>query len=460
MRLTFFNGVDTVGGVQILLSAAGGSVQFDLGVVRNPAIAPEAVLFNDFVRPRSSDALRDYLRAGMAPRVEGLYRPAPAATDEVKDPARLFPPSAADVPLIAAEDRGELAVFVSHAHDDHMELLPYVAPDVAVHVAQATGTYLDALVAAGEVDTPGAPVQALREGESFRAGGIVCEPVAIDHDIPGCAGFIAHTPGGTLAYTGDWRYHGGAPKLVDRFVERCRATEVDVLLTEGSTLVSGPPRPQCTEQELVERFETHLAGATGLVTVGLAARNVERVLAFARVARAHGRRLVLRPGTARILREAQRSGLVATLDDRSVAVLVSDEDGDVLDPAWEVVRPEEVARDRREFVCELAPEAWYLWLDLGAGQGDLHVHANGPPYGPGDPAWCALETWVRHLGMALEVLDSHGHASPADLEWMAREIGPRVVIPVHSNEPALFPAGEYELVLPGRGESIELSVGA
>jgi ribonuclease J len=453
MRFTFFNGVDTVGGVQVLLSTASGGLQFDLGVVRNPAIAPSRVLFNDFVHPRGTRALRDYLQAGMAPRIRGLYGPlAPGGGD----PARTYAPIAGDLPLV--DPTGELAVFVSHAHDDHLELLPFVSPTTSVHMASGTAGFHDALVAAGEVDAPGAPIDAVPDGESFVVGDIVCEPLPVDHDIPGCAGFVARTPSGTVAYTGDWRYHGNASKLIDAFVERCRAADIDVLITEGSTLVRDAGRPECSEQELVERFDDELAHRDGLVSVGVAPRNVERISAFAQVAAAHGRRLALRPSTARILWESYVRGIDPSARDHDIVVLYDEDAGDDAVPtAWETLRPSDVAADRRSFVCDIAPEAWYLWLDLGVGHADVHIHANGSPYGYNDPLWRALETWVGQLGIDLVVLDSHGHAFPRDLEWMAREIAPKVVVPVHTNEPSLFPEGAHELVLPGRGETIERS---
>lgn len=318
------------------------------------------------------------------------------------------------------------------------------------------GDLLRALGAAGDIAAPGHNVQLTDENGSFQVGDIVVEPVDVDHDIPGCAGFIARTPTGTVAYTGDWRYHGNAPKLIDVFVERCRQADVNVLMTEGSTLITGRARPECSEQEVAERFDALLATATGLVTVTPAGRNVERISAFARAAAAHGRRLALSPATARILWESNRLGLETSVDDVGMTALALEGELEGLPEAWDLVQTEDVAADRSAFVCEISPERWHLWLDLRAGPGDLHVHSNGSPYGQGDPLWQVLETWVGQLGFGLEVLDSHGHAFPRDLEWLAREVAPRVVIPVHSNHPSSFPVGNYRLVHPGRGETIAL----
>ncbi len=129
MKLTFWNGVDTVGGVQVLASGERGSLIFDLGVVRNPHIAPRRALFNDFVRPRPDSVLADYLRAGMAPRLEGLFDS--RYGDGSTDPAVLYSALTADLPLVRTASVGRVAVYVSHLHDDHMALLPFVAPETS-----------------------------------------------------------------------------------------------------------------------------------------------------------------------------------------------------------------------------------------------------------------------------------------------------------------------------------------
>lgn len=460
MQLTSFNGLSTVGGVQLLLSSGGGSLLFDLGVVRNPGIAPAKVLFNDFVQPRPSDPLRDLLRAGMAPPVAGLYR-----TRDDGDPAWLFRARHGVREVSTPGEDGTLAVFFSHVHDDHMGLLPFVAPDVGIHVSAETGAFHDALVAAGEVPAAGAPLRPVADGDTFSVGDLVVEPVPIDHDIPGCAGLIARDGDVTLAYTGDWRGHGSHPKLVEAFIERCRAAGVDILVTEASTVTGGAPRPSISEHELRERFDRQVATAEGLVTLGFAPRNVERVAALAEISARHDRQLVVRPATARILQEVGwgseylvPDGLLA---DSQVLVLASPEDGaeQAVDQDWTMVDVATVAAHREAFVCEIRADERYLWLDLDAGAGDVHVHANGEPFGTTDPVWPTLETWTHQLGMELVVVDSHGHALPEDLRAMVREIAPDVVIPVHTNAPTSFPSGAYEVLLPTAGETIELPTG-
>lgn len=451
MRLLFFNGVNTVGGVQVLVSHNKSHLQFDLGVVRNPGIAPTTSLFNDFVHPRRHDPLRDYLRAGMAPRVQGLFRSGPTGTD----PVVTNPPLTGDLPVVSPTYTAQLAAFVSHVHLDHINLLPSVADDVPVIVGQDTEAMINTLVAVGDLPRIGATVETVAPRQSFMVGDLNCQPMPVDHDLPGANGVLVTTPSGNLAYTGDWRHHGAHPERMAAFAEACRDQKVDVLLTEASTIKPKPARPQLSEPQLRERVEHLISSTDGLVGIGVHTANLDRIAALAQAAERNDRNLVLTSDTARRMLAARDHGIVEPGIMKDVYVAEPDEDGTLIDLT--AVTADEVAGDKQAFVCESQPATWYRLLDYGLGPDDLYIHANGAPYGGRDPAWPTLLTWAQQLRVRFEVLEAHGHALPDDLEWLVQTIGPSAVIPVHTNHPHLFPDGPWKTVLPERGESIWLN---
>ncbi|HLT97169.1 MAG TPA: MBL fold metallo-hydrolase [Acidimicrobiia bacterium] len=449
MKLTFWNGVDTVGGVQVLASGERGSLIFDLGVVRNPYIAPRRALFNDFVRPRPDSVLADYLRAGMAPRLEGLFDS--RYGDGSTDPAVLYSALTADLPLVGTASVGRVAVYVSHLHDDHMALLPFVAPEIPVYMSETGRSLHRAMTEAGELQPVEAPITGIGVNETFEVEDLEVEVVPIDHDIIGAAGIIVRSGRATIAYTGDWRRHGTSPHVVDAFADRCREVGVDALLTEAST--AGPsPRPSIGEGELVERLDKLVTAATGgLVWVSFYRRHLERVAAIAEIARGAGRKLAVSERTATLLTHVAEVGLLGSDVLSGLVVYVGQ-----APPSVPTVTVGEIQAARDEFLLEIEPSTWPLLLDVGVEADDVYVHVNGAPFGRTDPTWPVLETWLGQLGISHEVLDSHGHASPADLEWLADRIEPGCVIPVHTNHPTHFPGGRHRVVLPQRGGKIEV----
>ena len=94
-------------------------------------------------------------------------------------------------------------------------------------------------------------------GESFTVGDITVEVEAIDHDVVGACGYRITTPGGTICYTGDYRFHGFHPEITKAFGQKMKG--VDVLITEGVTVsfddvdilsLTKPEEPERSEEWL------------------------------------------------------------------------------------------------------------------------------------------------------------------------------------------------------------------
>lgn len=453
--LTFLNGIRTIGGVQALARYGSSALCFDFGSTPNPA----AALFSRSCPPPDSGALAAHLRAGMAPLVEGLYDPAQLASDggsvaaacaPMRQPGRLLD----GVPLY--DDLESLGVFVSHVHNDHCGLLPFVSASVPV-LMSADGAALHAgLVEVGGLPPDAAQVRGLAEGERFHVGELELELVQVDHDIPGAAGFILTVAEHRIAWTGDWRAHGHQPERMRAFAER--AAGVDLLVTEGTTLrpEASPVQP-LSEAEVSERIDHLVAGTEGLVFVTPYPRNLRRLAALREVATANGRQLVLRTETLAAWQSAARHGLAdPSLDGDGKPVAVLD-DGRNVGTGEASVTVEDLRRNRDGFLVELqVPDRW-LTLSVGAGPGDLLVHSNGEPLGPWASEWTSLSGWVRALDLDFAWLDSGGHATPDDLAWLVGAVRPGAVVPVHSMHPELFPRTGIPLVLPRRGHPITLS---
>jgi ribonuclease J len=455
-RLTFLGGTSTVGGVQVLARTTSAAVVFDLGVVGNPGVVRDAALFHEFMSPRGTAPLRDYLRAGMAPLLEGLYddQRLPEGVDRLTSPLRR--PGYA----LAGRDVIDLAglttaVFVSHLHDDHAGLTSFVSPDVPLLMSEGSARLRPALVAAGELLAGPAPVRALAALEPLLLGDLSLEAVPVDHDIVGASGLLGTTPDGTFAYTGDWRGHGMHPELMERFAERCHG--VDVLLTDSSCTGHLPEKVahQVPEADVAPWFADVLDRTPGTAYVSVHPRNLERHEALRRVAVAAGRQVVLDPVAARLWSEALAGGVVGgSLEGVSVWDVGDDRP---TPPGLPRVAPSDIASSRDAFVAHLPTRLRPLLLDVGAGPGDTFAHLNGHPFGSDDPHWQVLLTWVRMLGMHLEIVSSHGHALPTDLAHLVEAVRPGMVVPVHTNAPHRFPSVSVPVRPVTQGETVPLA---
>ncbi|HEX5120425.1 MAG TPA: MBL fold metallo-hydrolase [Pseudonocardiaceae bacterium] len=408
--IEFWGGLGVIGSSKIMVSDGDHRVLLDIGM----DIPSGGNLFRAPVTERPGRELADRLRVGGAPRVPGLFDPAALP---IGDPLR--------------EPLGEdTQVFVSHPHIDHVGLAGFVRPEVPVHAhADAVGL-MRALTSAGAGLPGGNPAwHALRAGDTVTVGPMRVECVPVDHDVPGATGYLVHTASGTLAYTGDIRFHGRHSERSWEFAER--AAGCDVLVTEATTLsFPAADEPVRTESDVVASFVTELRAARGLVLLQMYPRDVERVTEFVAAAKAVGR-VIVWPDTTATMLEA----LGVTVDRPGIA---------------------DVRADPVGYVVQVNVADLPSLLDLPLTGGEVFVHANGEPLGEFDPRWPVFADWLTALDLTLRRIGTTGHATPEHLHEFVARVAPRVVCPIHTFEPArLFPPHAVRRVIPRYGVRYE-----
>ncbi len=408
--IEFWGGLGVIGSSKIVVADGGHRVLLDIGL----DIPSGGNLFRPPVVERPDSALADRLRVGGAPRLPGLF-----------DPAALDPGD----PL--AEPVGDgTQVFVSHPHIDHVGLAGFVRPDVPVHAHTDAVDLLSALTTAGAGLPGGDPAwRRLSAGDTVTAGPMRVECIPVDHDVPGACGYLVHTGSGTLAYTGDIRFHGRHPERSWAFAER--AAGCDVLVTEATTLsFPAGDEPVRTEDDVLRSFLDVLSAAQGLVLLQMYPRDVERVTEFVDAARAAGRTIVWPDATARLLR-----GLGVAVD---------------------TVTLEDIRAKPAAFAVQVDVADLPSLLDLPLSGGETLVHANGEPLGEFDPRWGVFTDWLAKIDITLRRIGTTGHATPAHLHEFVERVAPKVVCPIHTYEPArLFPPHAIRRVIPRYGVRYE-----
>ena len=68
--LTFYGGVNEIGGNKILLQDKDTKVFLDFGM----SFGKNAKFFEEFITPRVSNGIVDYLTMGLLPDIQGAYR--------------------------------------------------------------------------------------------------------------------------------------------------------------------------------------------------------------------------------------------------------------------------------------------------------------------------------------------------------------------------------------------------
>lgn len=407
-NISFWGGVGVIGSSKVLIEQDGWRVLLDFGL----DFSPGAGLFRGHVSPRPEHVLGDRLKSGGAPHIPHIYRrDATSGTD-----------------LISGSD-GKTAVFITHAHIDHIGLTGWLDPDIPIYCSPESLQIMEALQDAGMGLEGGHPqFQVVGDHESVAFGPFTVTRHPVDHDVIGASGYAVTTENGVVAFTGDIRLHGRHPEKSLDFASRVHKARA--LVIEGTTLSAGFRSAQAHEMEVDQSFEHILAATPGLVIMTVYPRNLERVQAFLAAARRAGRTILWPASVARFLVNMG----IAQVDVFAENTL------------------DRIAKEPGTYVVQLAVSDIPALLDLPVGPGSVFVHANGEPLGPYDPDWDVLHDWLKFTHTPFWSIGTGGHASPDDLNLLVEAISPDIVFPLHSQEPdRLIPPTGTIRWLPQRG---------
>jgi ribonuclease J len=374
-KLTFYGGVDEIGGNKILLQTEDGCVLLDFG----RRMGEYSKYFSEFLVARSKNALRDMLRLGILPKINGVYTPYLVDMTllfENQDVAKKVPLKEAldywktvDVCPCDSEHPAVDGVFISHAHFDHIQDVSFLDSSIPVFCTEKTKVLAKAMT---EVSVSGVDDQyykiakkvvikrkpegykTLCPGEcefceekqdehplvedpktrfqftydiapQYRTFNTACEGqikgikyklIPVGHSVPGACSVLLTLPDGKrLLYTGDVRFHGAGEVSIDEYVHSIDGP-VDVLITEGTRVDSDHI---VTETEVGRDISADIARAQGLVLINFGWKDLTRFKTVYQAAIENGRVLVVSPKLAYLLFEMHCSFPKEFDDPRSMA---------------------------------------------------------------------------------------------------------------------------------------------
>jgi ribonuclease J len=341
--LTFYGGIDEIGGNKVLLEDGATRVFLDFGM----SFDRKGTFYEEFLQPRSNNGLRDLMELGVVPRINGIYRDDLLRVDGVESALRdtgcsdssLWTSDVASYDDVARRDglpfvRG---VLISHGHLDHFqyislldEAMPlYCSPitRIIIETAEALGpsgfeseftvAKKRSLSAAGTgAFFPGAYSVATNAvdrtfidiADVGSIGDIEVTAFPVDHSVPGAtAHFLTTSDGKTIVYTGDLRFHGTRSDLTEAFRQAVKASHPDALIVEGTRLDEDEPD---SEADVEERCTQLVSQTEGLAMVGFAWKDITRFRTMKRVADRSDRVLVISSKLAFLLNRLGQEGML------------------------------------------------------------------------------------------------------------------------------------------------------
>jgi ribonuclease J len=509
--ITFFDGVNAVGGNKILLEFQENSLFLDFGTNYKRM----ADFYEEFLKPRSTRGIHDFIVMGLIPPLD-IYR---------KD----LIPKDFNYPLRPKDIK---AVFLSHAHLDHAGAIGLLNETIPLVASPTTAIILKAMRDCGSagveaeifyctprqpsktdsrvieaIDYRKAPFKArdfylteeydeclegflstcpgsrgFEPGVVKKAGkedfSFDFKAYRVDHSIYGATAYAIETPEGWVVYTGDFRMHGRYKEYTEEFVKEASKLEPKVLIIEG-TKASGN-KESGSEEEVYRACLGVVEEEKDLVVADFSPRNFERLDTFARIAEKCGRELVVLPKDAYLL---DAITLVDSVK-RKEALLIYNELKGRLD-SWDkkiretheerMVDPKEIsASPDRYILCFSFWDMKHL-LDIKP-EGGTYIYSSSEAHSEEQVIdFQRLWNWIRYFDMKVKGFEirelnggvdltfqegyhASGHASGDELIKLVKEIDPEIVIPIHTENPGFFLDNleEYDVMVPKEDETIKL----
>lgn len=433
-----YGGVGEIGGNKTLIEEGKTRIFLDMG--QSFTFGEE--YFTGFLVARKRFGLRDYFALDLIPRIPGLY-----SKEMLKGTGYRYRRPMFD------------GVFLSHIHFDHSFHLRFVHPKIPVYLGEGTKRIMESWEATSSVGFAEHDFRTFRTGERIVMDDIEVEPIHVDHSVPAAYGFLVHTKKGLIAYTGDFRKHGSHSELTKDFLARVREERPLVLICEGTRVLSEEKRKNYTEAE-VKSHSKAIVRKCGkkLVLTTFYPRDVDRMRTFYEVAKETGRRFVVSSRTAHLIRtlgEDPRIDLPDVRRDGTILVYAREL---VRPPSWErdfvekAVGAEFVRRNQSELIMQLDFFHLNELIDIRPKKGSHFIHSKSEPFEEEDIEEEVKNNWLRRFGLHHHQYHASGHCSREEIETIVRDINPKVLVPIHCEEPRLFEKMGKKVVLPVRGK--------
>ena len=478
--LTFYGGINEIGGNKILLEDKGTKIFIDFGMQMGKANK----YFADFLNIRNLNGMGDLFEFDLLPDIKGIYRRDYSIHTDYGD---------------HNTDTSIDGVLLSHAHVDHCAYIHYLRPEIPIYCSEASKLIMQCFQDTGgseeyitykenfkayknaKGDKSRATktenrnviqrkINVIDHTKTFTIDSIQVESIPIDHSLPGVYGFLIHTSEGDIGYTADIRFHGRRRKQSQNFVDRCSSENLDFLLCEGTRINK---EKSDTEFDVEKIVSETINKTRQLVVCTYPTRDLDRLLSFYKAVKDTDRQLVIDTKQAYLLKLFEESnqckGEFPSPTDPQIKVFVSRKSWGLLDrdpgiwsesviqadyKSWErefldypnQVDYRYVHEHQRDCVFYCSDYKLQDLIDVRPSENSNYIRSSTEPFDQEmESDQKRVKNWLIHFGLisndgAWNTAHVSGHGSGDQIKSLVKDTDSKTLIPIHTQSEDHFDA--------------------
>jgi len=427
MKLTIHRGSKEIGGSCVELQSGQSRILIDFGL---PLVDENMERFDS--RKVKGKSKKDLIKSGVLPDIEGLYE---------------------------GEHPTVNAVLLSHPHQDHYGLLPFVHPDIPIYLSEGCKILIEVSHFFGQTDFKAINAKPVTVWKQFREGDFKIRPYLVDHSGFAALAFLIEAEGKKIFYSGDFRGHGRKSILFENMLKR-PPKDISYLILEGSMFGRTKGQYQ-TEQEVEDRLAELFRDKEQLYFLACSSQNIDRLVSVFKACKRSNRIFVIDPYTASILHRLKRiSPHIPQFDwGRNIRIFfVPNRCTDKMAKNKSLFKFKSAKityEQMRELRNKLVVKDAYLTRKIFSKKKDLEkttlIYSLWEGYLPDVKPF-----WNRNNVPIVEVHCS-GHAYVEDLQKFVKAVASEFIVPIHTFSPEKYSESLGSNVkIVGDGETVEI----
>ncbi|MEI7526191.1 MAG: MBL fold metallo-hydrolase [Mariniphaga sp.] len=348
------------------------------------------------------------------------------------------------------------AVFISHYHQDHHGLLAEIDPSIPVYTSAGTAKMFGintVFLRMPKVEN----LLIIDTQTPVIIGDIKVTAFIVDHSAYDAMAFLIEAEGKQILYSGDIRTHGVKGSLYLDLPQK-----VDYLILEG-TNIGKSERKSKTERQIKDQFVKLFRKYPDRINyVWSSGQNIDRLVQVYSASLKTGKMFVADLYVANVLHEIHQLNAKIPSPYSHSNFRVWYEKYHKLKGNENIayrlkhfkIKSKEIAESPEKFVVIIRPSLLEYIQKINAAQANV-VTSIWKDYEIRTQNESFFD-WVDRKGYNREQYHTSGHADTAGLKMIVSHISPKAIIPIHTENKALFPEIFDQVVLLEDGEIFDL----